>query len=213
MDSFQIFNQLWAEKKIKTPLFVFIGGYCGTGKSTLAKALQLKINESTIVPTGIVRATCKPFLKDLGQIYSCHTFGLYKFSQNDDELFLNYKKQSTALHKPIKELCEFAKSEMQNIIIDGNHVFPELMGFIDTKWKIDVYMKTTDENQLIKNMTDITHPRVLDEAEIVTAKKLHQMTVGDVNEKRPMFEYNQSDRAIEYIEKQLEKLLKNIVGV
>ncbi|PIV07571.1 hypothetical protein COS53_01710 [Candidatus Shapirobacteria bacterium CG03_land_8_20_14_0_80_35_14] len=208
MDSFQIFNQLWAEKKIKTPLFIFIGGYCGTGKSTLAKALQLKISESTIVPTGIVRATCKPFLKDMGEVYGCHTFGLYKFSQNDQELFSNYKKQSTILQEPIKELCEFVKSEMQNIIIDGNHVFPELVDFIDTKWKIDVYMKTTDEDQLIKNMTDITHPRILNETQIITAKKLHQMTVDNIEGKRSLFEYNQPDLAIDYIEKQLGKLLQ-----
>ena len=208
MDSFQIFNQLWAEKKIKTPLFIFIGGYCGTGKSTLAKALQSKISESIIVPTGIVRATCKPFLKDMGEIYGCHTFGLYKFSQNDQELFSNYKKQSTILHEPVKELCEFAKSEMQNIIIDGNHVFPELVDFIDTKWKIDVYMKTTDEDQLIKNMTDITHPRILNETQIITAKKLHQMTVDNIEGKRSLFEYNQPDLAIDYIEKQLGKLLQ-----
>ena len=208
MDSFQIFNQLWAEKKIKTPLFIFIGGYCGTGKSTLAKALQSKISESIIVPTRIVRATCKPFLKDMGEIYGCHTFGLYKFSQNDQELFSNYKKQSTILQEPIKELCEFVKSEMQNIIIDGNHVFPELVDFIDTKWKIDVYMKTTDEDQLIKNMTDITHPRILNETQIITAKKLHQMTVDNIEGKRPLFEYNQPDLAIDYIEKQLGKLLQ-----
>ena len=208
MDSFQIFNQLWAEKKIKIPLFIFIGGYCGTGKSTLAKALQLKISESTIVPTGIVRATCKPFLKDMGEVYGCHTFGLYKFSQNDQELFSNYKKQSTILQEPIKELCEFVKSEMQNIIIDGNHVFPELVDFIDTKWKIDVYMKTTDEDQLIKNMTDITHPRILNETQIITAKKLHQMTVDNIEGKRSLFEYNQPDLAIDYIEKQLGKLLQ-----
>jgi len=199
---------LWAEKKIKIPLFIFIGGYCGTGKSTLAKALQLKISESTIVPTGIVRATCKPFLKDMGEVYGCHTFGLYKFSQNDQELFSNYKKQSTILQEPIKELCEFVKSEMQNIIIDGNHVFPELVDFIDTKWKIDVYMKTTDEDQLIKNMTDITHPRILNETQIITAKKLHQMTVDNIEGKRSLFEYNQPDLAIDYIEKQLGKLLQ-----
>jgi len=97
---------------------------------------------------------------------------------------------------------------MQNIIIDGNHVFPELVDFIDTKWKIDVYMKTTDEDQLIKNMTDITHPRILNETQIITAKKLHQMTVDNIEGKRSLFEYNQPDLAIDYIEKQLGKLLQ-----
>lgn len=208
MDAFQLYNQLWAEKKIKTPLFIFIGGYCGTGKSTLAKILQTKINESTIVPTGIVRATCSPFLNNSGEIYNSHTYDLYKYSPNDQELFSNYKKQSRALYEPIKELCNFAKTEMQNIIVDGNHIFPELLNFIETNWKIDIYMKTGDGNQLIKNMTSITHPRTMNEEEIKTAKKLHNLTVKEISIKKQMFEYNRDDLAVAYIEKELDALLK-----
>lgn len=213
MNSFELFNQLWAQKKIKTPFFIFIGGYCGTGKSTLAKALQAKICESTLVPTGIVRATCKPFLTSLGETYGCHTYDLYKYSQNDSELFLNYKKQAKVLYEPIKELCVFANSEMQNIIVDGNHVFPELLSFIDTRWKIDVYMKTSDEKQLIENMTDITHPRVMTDREMETAKKLHNLTVEEISKSNQMYEYNQPELAIDYIEKQLGILLKDIVSI
>lgn len=213
MNSFQRFNELWAQKKIKTPLFVFIGGYCGTGKSTLAKALQAKITESTIVPTGIVRATCKPFLKNMGDIYGCHTYRLGQFSQNDIELFANYKKQSSILNEPIKELCNFATSEMQNLIIDGNHIFPELVTSIETSLKIDVYMKTSNESQLIKNMTDITHPRVMNETEIETAKKLHRMTVSEISLSKDMFEYDQSTEAVNYIEKELSLLLENVMGI
>ncbi len=213
MNSFQEFNRLWTQKKVKTPLFIFIGGYCGTGKSTLAKALQEKIVESTIVPTGIVRATCKPFLKNMGEIYGCHTYRLGQFSQNDIELFANYKKQSSILNEPIKELCNFATSEMQNLIIDGNHIFPELVNSIETSLKIDVYMKTSDELQLIKNMTDITHPRIMNEVEMETAKKLHQMTATEISQSKTMFEYNQSSLAVEYVEKELGVLLENIVGV
>lgn len=213
MNSFQKFNQLWIQKKIKTPLFIFIGGYCGTGKSTLAKALQKKIVESTIVPTGVVRAVCKPFLKSMGDVYVCHTYQLGQFSQDDTELFANYKKQSSILNEHIKELCNFATSEMQNLIIEGNHIFPKLVNAIETSLKVDVYMKTSDELQLIKNMTDITHPRVMNKAEIETAKKLHRMTVAEISQSKNMFEYNQSSSALRYVENELGILLKNIVGV
>jgi 2-phosphoglycerate kinase len=213
MESFQKFNQLWIQKKIRTPLFVFIGGYCGTGKSTLARALQKKIVESTIVPTGVVRAVCKPFLKNMGDIYTCHTYQLGQFSQNDVELFANYKKQSSILSELIKELCNFAVSEMQNLIIEGNHIFPELVDAIEANLKVDVYMKTSDELQLIKNMTDIAHPRVMNEVELETAKKLHRMTVAEISQSKNMFEYNQQSLALKYVESELDVLLENIVCV
>lgn len=210
-DCFKLYNQLWNAKKLDRPLVVLIGGYCGAGKSTLAKSIQGLIVESTVIPTGIIRAVCKhpPGIKK--KIYGCHTYDLYRHSKNDKELAKNYLEQTRILYSSIINLGNFAKSEMQNFIIEGNHIFPELKKTITQAYCVDVYLKATNSTRLIKNMTSITHPRAMDDNQMKTAIKLNGFVIKEIEKTDPTFEYNQQKQALRHIEKQLSSLISSLV--
>lgn len=55
----QLYNDQWIKNTISNPLVIMIGGYAGTGKTTLAKKLLSVFEHAVIVNTGVVRAVLR----------------------------------------------------------------------------------------------------------------------------------------------------------
>ncbi len=75
----QKYNKLWEKAQISCPVVVMIGGYAGTGKSTLAQIISRALNYLNIIPTGILRALVKDYIsaQDNPALYY-HTYDLHQ---------------------------------------------------------------------------------------------------------------------------------------
>jgi 2-phosphoglycerate kinase len=207
---FNRFNEMWSSGRIKRPLVILIGGYCGTGKSTIARELQGFLHSMAIIPTGIIRAVYYSLLEEKGEIFTCHTYDLYKYSNSDKDLFNNYFSQAKALFTPIVNILRFSKTERQNFIIEGNHIFPELKTLIEIKGVdcLDFYLILDDEKRLINNMQSITHRRFLNKKQIKTALKLNKFLTEKLSCQRNTFLFDDKTKILEYVADGLEKLMQ-----
>jgi len=205
---FKRFNKMWSSGRLKKPLIILIGGYCGTGKSTMAKRLQYFLPSMSIIPTGVIRAVYHPILEKKGKIFTCHTYDLYKYSSSDNNLFDNYFKQAKALFEPIVNISHFSKTERQNFIIEGNHIFPELKLLIKRVNCLDFYLKINDEKKLIDNMQSANHKRSLSMKQIKTALKLNKFLTEKLSGQTNVFMFDDEVRILEYVANSLEKLIK-----
>ncbi|PIQ71558.1 hypothetical protein COV87_02730 [Candidatus Roizmanbacteria bacterium CG11_big_fil_rev_8_21_14_0_20_37_16] len=205
MSSFNEYSLLCKENRIKKPLLILIGGYSGSGKSTLAKRIVEVVPNLNIIPTGFVRAACKPFIKN--EYSGVHTFDLntvaIKLNLPAESLLL---AQGRTLYPAIASMAGFLETEKQSAIFEGNHIFPDLEDELTSYNPITVFMKCTDNNKLIENMCGPTHPRTLSEVQKQTAILLNKFYMKHVQDLgRNMFEYNDTDNAVSFIEQELGK--------
>lgn len=205
MSSFGEYLSLSEENNIKKPLLILIGGYSGSGKSTLAKRIVEAIPALNIIPTGFVRAACKPFIKN--EYSGVHTFDLdsiaVKLDLSVEQLLL---AQGRTLYPSIVSMAGFLETEKQSAIFEGNHIFPDLEEELVVYNPITVFMKCTDSDKLIENMCGPTHPRTLTETQKHTAITLNNFYINHVQDLgREMFEYNATDEAVSFIEQELGK--------
>jgi len=210
LKGFNLYNQLWLNHKIKKPIVIFIGGYCGTGKSTFAKEVKNNLTESIVIPTGIIRSISMSFIKT--NLINLHTYDLYQLTRDPKNIFKLYKKQVKLLYQPLKHIADFAQTEMQNYIIEGNHVFPDFFKKFKEDNYISVFFKCSDEIQFIKNLSGDNHPRMLNQDQITTAKMLNQKTIDEIIENhKEMFEYYEIEKAIKFIDSEITKKITLLI--
>jgi 2-phosphoglycerate kinase len=215
MDTFEKYNNAWSEGKIKKPLIVLIGGYCGTGKSTFAALLASKIQHTNVLTTGIPRAIyqslfdreSKPEL--YGHTYHLFTQDAYKDIPFEKAVVTSYLDQVHIVQSGIKNIVTFANTEGAQYIIEGTHVIPEFADeYKDEPNVISVFLKASDSKSLIKNMDAETHRRNLSEEEKNAAIILHDYNVQEAQKYNlPLFTFDETESALSYVEERLERLL------
>ena len=197
----QKYNQLWEKSQLCWPVFIMIGGYAGTGKSTLAQIISRYLNYLNLIPTGILRALVKDYIsaQDNPALYY-HTYDLHKlippkFSGKADRevtrLFLNQVKP---LALGLTNLINFAASEKQLYLIEGNHIFPGFLPQNEQVIQIEFYLKVSEPHQHRLMLGGPTHNRVLDDEQFQTGRILHDLIVNEAeSQNKYVYEYNQAE--------------------
>lgn len=201
------YSDLYNSKSIKYPLLVLIGGYSGTGKSTLAKKITEIIPGMNIIPTGFVRAACKPYVSN--EYIGSHTWDLAEIASKINIPLENiFLAQGRILYPSIVSMVKFLETEKQNAIIEGNHIFPDLVEELEQYKPISIFKKCSEKETLWKNMSSETHPRNLNEKQKGTAALLNKFYIKHVEAKGiKVFEFNDDDSALDYFQEELKKRL------
>lgn len=206
----QRFNKMWERKEIDKPLVILYGGYAGTGKSTTCKTISELIKYTTSLPTGVIRSSIANYLttEDI-KLISSHTYKLHEVGdyldphdhRNREEIEKRFLKQIEPISRAINGIVDFAASEKQHIIIDGNHVFPGLVKPNSDVHMFEFYNMVTDKDKHLDMLCGPTHNRSLSEEEFTTARILHDFTVRECRKhNKEIFEYSESQKiAIEKI--------------
>jgi 2-phosphoglycerate kinase len=175
----EAYNIAWEEGRIKTPLVILIGGYAGTGKSTLALLICNYLRYMNVLPTGVIRSILK--VTDQRNPYlNYHTYDFHKLTPTLDPVIIEeaYKTQYTPVAGAIQKIIEFAASEKQHYIIDGNHVFPSNDYTVsDECILIEFYLKVSDENTHRNMIGGPTHNRELNEVQFRTGRILQDSII------------------------------------
>lgn len=202
------YNKLWKEKNIDKSIVILIGGYAGTGKSTLVKKIGKYFVNKSILPTGIIRSVLRKYIpqKHNPDLYN-HTYDLYDENLVKDEFLFReniikrYNNQIEPIASSINEIIQFASTEKQLWIIEGNHVFPEYIENNNEVFLFEYYLKVTDEKIHKKMMCGPSHNRSLNEIQFKTARIIQDYTLQKIIENdKLVFEYNEA----------YEKIMKNI---
>ena len=215
----QKYNQLWEKSQLCWPVVIMIGGYAGTGKSTLAQIISRYLNYLNLIPTGILRALVKDYIsaQDNPALYY-HTYDLHKlipqkFSGKADRevtrLFLNQVKP---LARGLTNLINFAASEKQLYLIEGNHIFPGFLPKNEQVIQIEFYLKVSEPHQHRLMLGGPTHNRVLDDEQFQTGRILHDLIVNEAeSQNKYVYEYNQAEGlALGLIEQTLKSYLDSV---
>lgn len=209
MKSILQYNKDWEEKNITIPLIILIGGYAGTGKSTLAQNIISQIPHLNSFPTGIIRATLRDYIsqEDNPFLYS-HTYDLY---QIEGDVRKHYLQQCKPIVDAINQAIDFAESEKQMILFDGNHILPGQMNPTNKPNVIEIYLKVSSPNTHMKMLSGPTHNRDISEEQFQTARILHDYIVQRAEEfKKPIFEYDSPrDKIFRIIEDKLTSLYQS----
>lgn len=209
MDTILLYNQAWEQKKITTPLVVLIGGYAGTGKSTLGKEIVNLVPNLNNFPTGIIRATLRDYItiQDNPYLYH-HTYDLHEMGGDVKEHFL---EQCKPIIGAINQSIDFANSEKQMILFDGNHILPGMMNPKKHKNVVEIYLKVSDPTIHREMLSGPTHNRDIAEKQFETARILHEYIVQEAEKfKKPLFEFNQwQDGVLQLIEDTTKGILSS----
>ncbi|MFT6911260.1 MAG: 2-phosphoglycerate kinase [Candidatus Paceibacteria bacterium] len=212
LDTIARYNRLWSEGKITKPIVILIGGYTGTGKSTLAKFISQFFNCINTLPTGIIRTVHKSIAQGkLDHSLYDHTYNLHKYTKGrSTDVQKMYQKQIAPIAQSINEIVTFACSEKQHWIIEGNHVFPGYMNDVDDVFLFEIYMKVGNVDIHRNLMSGPTHNRKISDIQFLTARNLHDFTVSEaLAHNRISVEYNTSpEEIIKLIDKKLSLQVK-----
>lgn len=192
------------KNKVQKPVVILIGGYAGTGKSTLAKSLSQKNNDIVVLPTGIIRAILQlqsnGTESELLKTPSYNLATLASKSKRDDAYSL-FHKQAQLVSEAIKSTINFMAVERQSIIIEGNHILPDMYYEQPECLVITIFLTVNDSTKHQKMLGGITHDRVFTKKQLATAEFLkHEIDKVIVNEHRQFFDETQHDAAAEYVQ-------------
>jgi len=197
----QHYNKLWEKSQLSLPVVVMIGGYAGTGKSTLAKIISRYLNYLNIIPTGILRALVKDYIsaQDNPALYY-HTYDLHQLipqkfkGKADREITRLFFKQVKPLSRGLTNLLNFAASEKQHYLIEGNHIFPGFWEKNEQVIQIEFYLKVSEPEQHRLMLGGPTHNRDLNDEQFQTGRILHDLIVNEAeSQKKYVYEYNQAE--------------------
>jgi|AntAceMinimDraft_13_1070369.scaffolds.fasta_scaffold17287_3 2-phosphoglycerate kinase len=193
------YNDLWEKGEVLKPIVLLVGGYAGTGKSTLVKEIAGLLGNVNVLPTGIIRSVLRGYLPQEKHPYLySHTYDFHRLiiaDQSNDTVIELYKKQIKPIAKSINEIINFASTEKQHWIIDGNHIFPETIKKTTRVILFEIYLKVTDPNTHRELLGGPTHNRKIDDGQFSTARKLHDYTVEKVaKDRKPLYEYDRAKK-------------------
>ena len=170
----QQYIQNWSSGLSVKPLIILIGGYAGTGKSTLASKLTDSIPYCNIVPTGVLRSVAQAYSNSAKnpELYY-HTFELHNISNERKDIEVNYLRQCYLVDKGVQKLIDFAMSEKQFYIIEGNHILPDISYQRSEAVVIELYLSNDNKVLHKKMLQGPTHQRVIDNQKFATSRLLH----------------------------------------
>lgn len=170
-----LFNALWEKGTITKPIVILIGGYAGTGKSTLAANLSTRLPHAQTIPTGIFRSIAQSqdnaannpalFLPT----YDLHSANGSKKS----EVMQAYEKQCEPVTSIINSVISFMAIEKQHLIIDGNHILPWRQYGHDGCYVIELYMYVKDASKHREMLGGPTHNRTISDTQFNTGRMIH----------------------------------------
>lgn len=209
------YNTAWSSGEIREPVVILIGGYAGTGKTTIANVIKDHIPNVNVLPTGVVRSVVQSFIgiKENPYLYS-HTFDLYKFTDtktnNLPQILNGYFKQVKPVADAINQTIKFVSTEKQHFIFDGNHIFPGLMKPVPGVIFIELYLKVTDEKAHRKMLGGPTHNRLLTDKQFKTGRIIQDYIVSEAKKfTKPVFEYDDSvEKTLNLIDATIGQYLK-----
>lgn len=204
----QLYNDQWIKNTISNPLVIMIGGYAGTGKTTLAKKLLSVFKHAIIVNTGVVRAVlCSVFSVKTNPYIHYHTFDLYRNYFSEKEVIRAFEKQCEKVCASLSIVIQFGQSERQILIIDGNHILPGMIIINPNTLVIQFFMYVPNPKDHLKMLGGPTHNRIFSNEQFKTARILHDHIVKKViNNKQMLFTYNTTmDKVMSYINSELER--------
>lgn len=104
----------------KQPQIILIGGTNGTGKTPLARELYTTFQLDHLLETPFVRESLRTVLTtDQAPSLFGHTYAV-------DPVIPHLIQQSRLLKPAIIRIIEGAKSESTSLVVEGNHLLPEL---------------------------------------------------------------------------------------
>lgn len=205
------FNQAWRDKVLSRPLVILIGGYAGTGKSTLANALASRIAHIQTIPTGIFRsiAQVQPGHANNAALF-LPTYQLDEVHGNTVEaITAAYREQCAPATDIIHSVIRFLAVEKQHLIIEGNHILPEILYDHPDCHIIELYLYVDDEVRHRTMLGGPTHQRNLSEQEFMTGRTIHDMLRAEATaHRKPQFESNNTEAAIAYVERKIADILQ-----
>ena len=213
----QKYNELWQNSQISWPVVVMIGGYAGTGKSTLAKVISRYINYLNIIPTGILRALIKDYIcAQDNRAFYYHTYDLFKLipknfrGKEEREVTQLFLRQVRPIARGVSNLINFAASEKQHYLVEGNHIFPGLLVNNELVIQIEFYLKVSAPHQHRLMLGGPTHNRDLDERQFQTGRILHDFIVNQAKSRNKyVYEYNEAEGlALQLIDETLKSYLE-----
>lgn len=206
------YNQLWEAGLFRKPIVILIGGYCGTGKSTLAAKIGTNFNFINILPTGIIRSTLQYSIKKaINPALHEHTYNLHKVghptSNIKDRVIANYIRQTEPVSEAIKNIIRFTASEGQSYIIEGNHVLAGGEKVVDENViVIEFYMKVTDIDVHRRMIGGPTHQRQITSEQFEVGRMIQDYIIEQADVyNHSIFEYNE---AIEHVLEIIDNRLK-----
>lgn len=204
------YNEMWSKGLIAKPIIILIGGYAGTGKSTLAKKLTQYLQYINIIPTGVIRAISKTYTNKItNPELFYHTFDLHKITKNRDLIINLFLDQCAVVNKGVTELIEFVETEKQHYIIEGNHIIPKNKYTSIEAIIIEVYLQVEDPSLHIEMLVGPTHQRNINSKQYETGRVLHDyIAESATTESKYIFNFEDSLlETLAVIDKELEKYI------
>lgn len=122
------------------PLSILLGGNNGVGKTTLARELSNRLKMDHRIGTGLIREILKPANPNL----LGHTWDAAN-ELNLATLYDGLQIQATLLNKSITDLLNRSNEEGTSIVIEGNHLTPEIMEQSNVILKVILNVSDSDE--------------------------------------------------------------------
>lgn len=207
------FNKLWSSAEIRRPIVILIGGYSGTGKSTLAGHIRENIESAQVITTGLVRSILQSLIPcEQNPYIHQHTYNLFqdvKVQRGVVTATDAFNIQINTLGAAIKKIVEFARSEKQHVIIDGNHVFPGCVDPQEDMIILEFYLKVTSREAHRRMLAGPTHNREIGDQQFSMARTFHDFLVQEASAKgKEVYEYSDSRaRALAKIDAELGSLV------
>lgn len=215
-----LFNELWRKKEIVRPLLIMVGGYAGTGKSTLIEGLRARIDYLNPYATGFARAAAQCFIsKERNPALYESTFKLHSILRgafSEDEIWSLFLQQRTPVENILCNCASFIASEHQHTAIDGNHISPNLLQRVASSGAevhpVYLCLKVSDPAKHMEMMQGPTHSRQLSGMDCVTARVIHDRMIAEASHAGfEVFEYNQAlEKSLKYID---DMLLRDVLKI
>lgn len=128
-------QQIWSEYlnnelRSRTPLIIMIGGSSAVGKSSLTIEMAKLFGIRAIVGTDMLRHTIATGCSDVPKTLSLFSHECWKAVSTQysaKSLIEGFQKQCWDLFPAIRGACEHSVRHVQNTLIEGVHLIPELV--------------------------------------------------------------------------------------
>lgn len=208
-----LYNDLWEKGIITEPVVICIGGYAGTGKSTVAAAIQQHLNYTNLLPTGIIRSVEQKFTNrtHTPSMFE-HTYNLYKLCSDENseqEIWTKFLEQAEPISATINIVLKFISTEKQHFILDGNHILPNRIKDRNDLIYLEVYNQVSEPEAHRIMLGGASHNRTLNQKQFETARILHSKIIEEVRQKNGyLFEFSESPfEVLQLLENKIEDYL------
>ena len=198
-----------------------IGGNIGTGKSTFAHLLTEHLRHINVLPTGIIRSVLQSLnLQDRAPELYGYSYQLGQLVDEpslseSEKAVIGFERQLAVVDRAVRKILEFSRTEGQQYILDGNHVVARTIVDLQDKFNlVGVFFQTSNVEQYRKNISGPTHQRQLTPEEFEIVRTVHGHIISEaVKYGFPVFEYNEQDKALQYVASQVAIIIERSNGL